>query len=170
MASCRGRFEQLGHYFHPTSLLAHLGPVSRQILHCRRERRRLKKWTTQIFLCSSTEMEHPWHADWLSARWIYVSTNLSGIFRLHAIHFATISTDNQKAQVGTKDWAAFFWAMRQEIFLAFTLLILGVWQLVDAGWYSNEYRHFFLSTSMLVWVNFGVHSSSTSICPSDLFV
>ena len=115
-------------------------------------------------------MEHPWRADWLSARWIYTSTNLSGIFRLHAIQFATICADNQKAQVGTKDWTAFFWAMHQAIFLAFTLLILGVWQLVDAGWYSNEYRHFFLSTSMLVWVNFGVHSSSISTCPSDHFV
>ena len=30
VASCRGRFGQLGHYFHPTSLLAHLGPVARQ--------------------------------------------------------------------------------------------------------------------------------------------
>ena len=169
MALCRARFEQLGHYFHPASLLAHLGPIARQNSTLQTRKEAVEKMNHPNFLCRSTEMEHAWCADWLSARWIYASTNLSGIFRLHAIQFATISADNQKAQVGTKDWTAFSWAMRQAIFLAFTLLILGVWQLVDAYWYSNEYRQF-LSTSMLVWVNFGVHSSNISICPSDHFV
>ncbi len=106
MASCRGRFEQLGHYFHPTSLLAHLGPVSRQNSTLQTRKEAVEKMNHPNFLCSSTEMEHPWRADWLSARWIYASTNLSGIFRLHAIQFATICADNQKAQVGTKDWTA----------------------------------------------------------------
>ena len=131
MASCRGRFEQLGHYFHPTSLLAHLGPVAHQNSTLQTRKEVVEKMNHPNVLCSSTELKHPWHADWLSARWIYASTNLSGIFRLHAIQFTTISTDNQKAQVGTKDWTVFFWAMRQAIFLASTLLILGVSQLVD---------------------------------------
>ena len=119
MASCWGSFEQLGHYFHPTSLLAHLGPVARQNSTLQTRKEAVEKMNHPNFLCSSTEMEHPWCADWLSARWIYASTNLSGIFRLHAIQFATICVDNQKAQVGTKDWTVFFWAMRQAIFLAF---------------------------------------------------
>ena len=107
VASCQGRFEQLGHYFHPTSLLAHLGPVSRQNSTLQMRKEAVEKMNHPNFLCSSTEMEHPWRADWLSARWIYASTNLSGIFRLHAIQFATISADNQKAQVGTKDLLCF---------------------------------------------------------------
>ena len=127
MASCRRRFEQLGHYFHPTSLLAHLGPVSRQNSTLQTRKEAVEKMNHPNFLCSSTEMEHPWRADWLSARWIYTSTNLSGIFRLHAIQFATIFADNQKAQVGTKDWTAFFWAMHQAIFLAFTYLEFDNW-------------------------------------------